>query len=159
MPGRLLRCRSRTPTRSKSAFHVPGGPGQDQYFIQTDAAINPGNSGGALVDMNGRLVGINRMIVTPSGGSTGIGFAVPSNLVRVVVGAAASGAAPKRPWLGATLQAVTPDIAEAMNLSAPRGVLVASVDPAGPAATARLKGGDVVTSIDGDAIDDPGSLN
>ena len=120
-----------------SAFaHVPGDQSQDQYFIQTDAAINPGNSGGALVDMNGRLVGINRMIVTPSGGSTGIGFAIPSNLVRAVVGAAATGQAPKRPWLGAALQSVTPDIADALGLETPRGVLVADVD-AGRAGGAR----------------------
>ena len=143
-----------------SAFaHVPGDQSEDQYFIQTDAAINPGNSGGALVDMNGQLVGINRMIVTPSGGSTGIGFAIPSNLVRAVVGAATTGHVPKRPWLGATLQSVTPDIADAMGLPAPTGVLVADVSPDGPAAAAHLKNKDVVVAIDGQPVDDLGTLN
>ena len=143
-----------------SAFaHVPGDQSQDQYFIQTDAAINPGNSGGALVDMNGQLVGINRMIVTPSGGSTGIGFAIPSNLVRAVVGAAATGQAPKRPWLGATLQSVTPEIADAMGLKTPGGVLVADVNPGGPAAAAHLKSDDLITAVDGEPVDDVGTLN
>ena len=143
-----------------SAFaHVPSDQSQDQYFIQTDAAINPGNSGGALVDMNGQLLGINRMIVTPSGGSTGIGFAIPSNLVRTVVAAAATGHPPKRPWLGATLQSVTPDIADAMGLKTPGGVLVADVDPKGPAAAAHLKSKDLIMSIDGDPVDDVGMLN
>ncbi len=143
-----------------SAFaHVPGDQSQDQYFIQTDAAINPGNSGGALVDMNGQLVGINRMIVTPSGGSTGIGFAIPSNLVHAVVSAAATGQAPKRPWLGATLQSVTQDIADAMGLNTPGGVLVADVNPSGPAAAAHLQSKDVITTVDGEPVGDVGTLN
>ena len=87
-----------------------------QFFIQTDAAINPGNSGGALVDMNGKLVGINTAIFSRSGGSQGIGFAIPANMVRVVVASAKSGGkAVKRPWLGARLQAVTPEIAETLG--------------------------------------------
>jgi Do/DeqQ family serine protease len=143
-----------------SAFaHVPGGPTEDQYFIQTDAAINPGNSGGALVDTNGRLIGINRMIVSPSGGSTGIGFAIPSNLVRVVAEAARNGGHAQRPWLGASLQSVTLDIAEGLGLTEPRGALVASVAEASPAAKAGLKTGDLITSIDGAGVDDLGSLN
>ncbi len=143
-----------------SAFaHVPGDQSQDQYFLQTDAAINPGNSGGALVDMNGRLVGINRMIVTPSGGSTGIGFAIPSNLVRTVVGAAATGHAPKRPWLGAALQSVTPDIADAMGLKTPGGVLVGDVAANGPAASAHLQSQDLITSVNGEPVEDVGTLN
>ncbi|MCR4282532.1 MAG: trypsin-like peptidase domain-containing protein, partial [Bauldia sp.] len=106
-----------------SAFaRVPGGPSDDQYFIQTDAAINPGNSGGALVDIQGRLIGINRMIVSPSGASSGIGFAIPSNLVRVVAAAAESGGAPKRPWLGADLKDLTPEIAASMSIDIPVGV-------------------------------------
>jgi Do/DeqQ family serine protease len=143
-----------------SAFaRVPGGPSDDQYFIQTDAAINPGNSGGALVDMHGRLIGINRMIVSPSGASSGIGFAIPSNLVKIVADAAAKGGAPHRPWLGASLQAVTPDMADGLGLSAPVGVLVASVDKAGPANAAGLKNGDIIVSIDGIDVDDLGALN
>ncbi len=90
-----------------------------QFFIQTDAAINPGNSGGALVDMNGRLVGINTAIYSRSGGSQGIGFAIPANMVRVVVASAQGGSgAVKRPWLGAKLQEVTPDIADSLGLQA-----------------------------------------
>ncbi|MEJ0013157.1 MAG: Do family serine endopeptidase [Bauldia sp.] len=142
-----------------SAFaRVPGSPSEDQYFIQTDAAINPGNSGGALVDMQGRLIGINRMIVSPSGASSGIGFAIPSNLVRAVTSAAASGAAPRRPWLGAELQSVTAELAASLKLDTPSGVLVASVAPVGPAAAAGMKVGDLVTSIDGETVDDLGAL-
>ena len=88
-----------------------------QFFIQTDAAINPGNSGGALVDMTGKLAGINTAIFSRSGGSQGIGFAIPANMVRVVVASAKSGGkAVKRPYLGARLQAVTPEIAETLGL-------------------------------------------
>jgi Do/DeqQ family serine protease len=142
-----------------SAFaRVPGDANEDQYFIQTDAAINPGNSGGALVDMEGRLIGINRMIVSPSGASSGIGFAIPSNLVRTVTTAAATGEAPHRPWLGADLQSVTPELAASLNLETPNGVLVAAVASDGPASTAGIKVGDLVTSIDGEAVDDLGSL-
>ena len=109
-----------------------------QFFIQTDAAINPGNSGGALVDMTGKLVGINTAIFSRSGGSQGIGFAIPANMVRVVVASAkGGGTAVKRPWLGARLQAVTPEIAESLGLKRPAGALIASVAPASPAARGR----------------------
>ena len=111
-----------------------------QFFIQTDAAINPGNSGGALVDLTGQLVGINTAIFSRSGGSQGIGFAIPANMVRVVVASAkGGGGAVKRPWLGAKLQAVTPEIADSMGLKRPAGALVTSVVPNGPAARAGLK--------------------
>jgi Do/DeqQ family serine protease len=143
-----------------SAFaRLPGGPSDDQYFIQTDAAINPGNSGGALVDTQGRLIGINRMIVSPSGASSGIGFAIPSNLVRTVSDAAAKGTSPHRPRLGASLQAVTPQIADGLGMAAPTGALVASVDKGGPADLAGLKTGDVILSIDSVNVDDVGALN
>jgi Do/DeqQ family serine protease len=126
-----------------------------QFFIQTDAAINPGNSGGALVDLTGRLVGINTAIFSRSGGSQGVGFAIPANMVRVVVSSAKSGGgAVKRPWLGAKLQAVTADIADSMGLKRPAGALVANVMPGGPAAQAGLKAGDVILSVDGQAVDD-----
>ncbi len=112
-----------------------------QFFIQTDAAINPGNSGGALVDMTGRLVGINTLIFSRSGGSQGIGFAIPSNMVRVVVASAKSGGdAVKRPWLGAKLQAVTADIADSMGLKRPAGALIASVDRGKPGGAGRPQG-------------------
>jgi S1-C subfamily serine protease len=106
-----------------------------QFFIQTDAAINPGNSGGALVDMDGRLAGINTAIFSKSGGSHGIGFAIPSNMVRLVVQSALKGGKVQRPWLGASLQPVTPDIAESLGLDTPSGALVAKVHAKGPAAS------------------------
>ena len=137
---------------------APDGSTGDQYFIQTDAAINRGNSGGALVDMDGRLIGINSMIVSPSGGSIGLGFAIPSNVVRVVAAAAESGKPPERPWLGADLQAVTPEIAAGLGIDAPRGALVTSVDSDSPAANAGLKTGDLIVSIDGEDVDDPGAV-
>src|SRR3981081_2330050 len=131
-----------------------------QFFIQTDAAINPGNSGGALVDMTGKLAGINTAIFSRSGGSQGIGFAIPANMVRVVVGSAKGGGkAVKRPYLGARLQAVTPDIAETLGLKLPTGALVANVAPNGPAARAGLKLSDLIVAIDGQTIDDPNAFD
>lgn len=126
-----------------------------QFFIQTDAAINPGNSGGALVDMNGRLIGINTAIFSKSGGSHGIGFAIPSNMVRLVVQSALKGGKVQRPWLGASLQAVTPDLADSLGIDTPSGALVAKVHAKGPAATAGLRAGDVVVSVDGKEVKDP----
>src|SRR5689334_8784015 len=131
-----------------------------QFFIQTDAAINPGNSGGALVDMTGRLAGINTAIFSRSGGSQGIGFAIPANMVRVVVASAKSGGkAVKRPWLGAKLQAVTPEIAETLGLKLPNGALVANVAPNSPAARAGLKSSDLIIGIDGQVVDDPNAFD
>jgi len=131
-----------------------------QFFIQTDAPINPGNSGGALVDINGRLVGINAAIASSSGGSEGIGFAIPANLVRVVVASAEAGShAVVRPWLGAKLQDVTPDIADSLGLKAPAGALVASVAAGSPAAAAGLKAGDLVVSVDGVPVEDPNGFD
>src|SRR3954453_7401876 len=131
-----------------------------QFFIQTDAAINPGNSGGALVDMTGKLAGINTAIFSRSGGSQGIGFAIPANMVRVVVASAKSGGkAVKRPWLGARLQAVTPEIAETLGLRLPNGALVANVAPNSPAARAGLKLSDLIVAIDGQTVDDPNAFD
>jgi Do/DeqQ family serine protease len=131
-----------------------------QFFIQTDAAINPGNSGGALVDMTGKLAGINTAIFSRSGGSQGIGFAIPANMVRVVVASAKSGGkAVKRPWLGAKLQAVTPEIAETLGLRLPSGALVANVVPNSPAARAGLKLSDLIVAIDGQPVDDPNAFD
>jgi len=131
-----------------------------QFFIQTDAPINPGNSGGALVDMAGRLVGINTLIFSRSGGSQGIGFAIPANMVRVVVASAKSGGgAVKRPWLGAKLQAVTSEIADSMGLKRPTGALIADVTPGSPAARAGLKAGDVIATVDGQEVDDPNAFD
>src|SRR5579864_525909 len=131
-----------------------------QFFIQTDAAINPGNSGGALVDVTGKLAGINTAIFSRSGGSQGIGFAIPANMVRVVVASAKGGGkAVKRPWLGARLQAVTPEIAETLGLKLPSGALVANVAPNSPAARAGLKLSDLIVAIEGQAIDDPNAFD
>jgi Do/DeqQ family serine protease len=131
-----------------------------QFFIQTDAPINPGNSGGALVDMSGRLVGINSAIASSSGGSEGIGFAIPANLVRVVVASAeAGGHSVKRPWFGAKLQEVTPDIADSLGLKVPTGALVSSVVADSPAAHAGIKVGDLVVSVDGVTVEDPNAFD
>jgi Do/DeqQ family serine protease len=131
-----------------------------QFFIQTDAPINPGNSGGALVDMQGRLAGINSEIYSRSGGSEGIGFAIPANMVRVVVASAESGSGVvKRAWLGAKLQAVTAEIADSLGLKRPSGALVASIMPGSPAARAGIKAGDVIVSIDGVEVDDPNAFD
>ncbi|MGA8078896.1 MAG: DegQ family serine endoprotease [Xanthobacteraceae bacterium] len=131
-----------------------------QFFIQTDAAINPGNSGGPLVDMSGRMVGLNSAIYSRSGGSQGIGFAIPANMVRVVVASAEAGSgAVKRPWLGAKLQEVTPDIADSLGLHRPSGALVANVAADSPAARAGIKTGDVIVSVDGTEVDDPTAFN
>jgi Do/DeqQ family serine protease len=131
-----------------------------QFFIQTDAAINPGNSGGALVDLTGKLAGINTAIFSRSGGSQGVGFAIPSNMVQVVTASARTGGhAVKRPWLGAKLQPLTSEIAESMSLKRPAGALVASIYPDSPAARAGVKAGDVIVAVDGQAVDDPNAFD
>ena len=125
------------------------------FFIQTDAAINPGNSGGALVDLNGRLVGINSAIYSRSGGNMGIGFAIPVNMVKGVIAAAENGGkSVQRPWLGARLQNVSKDIADSLGLDRPSGALVVSVVPNGPGERAGLKRGDVIVAVDGQDVDD-----
>ncbi|MGB9367461.1 MAG: Do family serine endopeptidase [Xanthobacteraceae bacterium] len=131
-----------------------------QFFIQTDAAINPGNSGGALVDLAGRLIGVNTAIFSRSGGSQGIGFAIPVNMVKVVVASAKGGGTTvKRPWLGAKLQNVTPDIAESLGLKRPAGALVATVTEKSPAARAGLKTGDLIVAIDGQTVEDQNAFD
>jgi len=130
------------------------------YFIQTDAAINPGNSGGALVDMKGRLVGVNTAILSRTGGSIGIGFAVPANLVGRVIEAALSGAEGlARPWLGIVGREVTGDLAEALGLAVPSGVLIEQIHPEGPLSEAGLIPGDVILGIDGVRVNTPGELD
>lgn len=132
------------------------------FFIQTDASINPGNSGGALIGMDGRLVGINTAIFSNQrgaggGGSVGIGFAVPSNMVATVLRAARDGAV-VRPWLGARTQSVSPDLAENLGLPRPVGALINDVYPGGPADRAGLQAGDVVVAVDGREVADSGGL-
>jgi Do/DeqQ family serine protease len=127
-----------------------------QFFVQTDAAINPGNSGGALVDMEGRLVGINTAIFSRSGGSHGIGFAIPSTIVKAVIDSARGGSRTvRRPWFGAQLQGIDRQVAEGLGLERPMGVLVTSIVDKGPAADAGLARGDVILAIDGQVVDSP----
>ncbi len=137
-----------------------GGMGQGRgYFIQTDAPINPGNSGGALIDMEGRLLGINSQIVTRSGGSNGIGFAIPANLVRQYVEQAEAGRSEiERPWSGIEVQVVDAAMAEAMGMPAPRGVVITRLHPDSPFSAAGLQAGDVITAISGLDVDGPQEL-
>ena len=129
------------------------------FFIQTDAAINPGNSGGPLVDMEGRLIGVNTAIVSSSGASAGIGFAIPAAMAKQVVDAALSGNhVVSRPWLGARGQALTDEMARSFGLDRPQGVVVTDVWPGGPAARAGIGRGDVILSVDGEPVNDGGSL-
>ncbi len=130
------------------------------FFIQTDAAINPGNSGGALVDTWGRLVGVNSAIYSRSGGSMGIGFAIPVNMVKSVIATAkAGGKTVKRPYLGAKLQDVTRDIADSLGLDRPVGAVVASLEPGAPAAEAGLRSGDVIVAVDGRSVDNSAGVD
>jgi serine protease Do len=129
------------------------------FFIQTDAAINPGNSGGALVTMDGKLAGINSAIFSKSGGSHGVGFAIPANMVHSVVAGLTAGGRLVRPWLGAWGQAVTAEIAASLDMSRPRGVLVNEVYRGGPADRGGIRVGDIVLSVKGQEVDDPAGLN
>ena len=130
------------------------GKSENQVFIQTDAAINPGNSGGALVDMRGRLVGINTAIFSQSGGSNGIGFAIPANLVALYVRSAETGQAVARVWIGADLRKVDRDAAESLGLQRVAGALVTQVRSGSPAARAGLRTGDVITAVEGRQVAD-----
>jgi serine protease Do len=129
-------------------------------FIQTDAAINPGNSGGALVDLQGRLVGINSAIFSSGegGGSIGIGFAIPSAMVKAVLVGITSGGKAVRPWLGASGQPVTAEMFQSLRLSRPYGVLVNGVQAGSPADQAEIKVGDVILAVNGHEVDDPQAL-
>ncbi|MDX2222630.1 MAG: Do family serine endopeptidase [Rhodospirillaceae bacterium] len=127
-------------------------------FIQTDAAINPGNSGGALIASDGRLVGINTAIFSQSGGNIGIGFAIPANLVKTVLAGILSEGRAVRPWLGASGKSVSADIAKAIGLARPAGVVVERVVPRSPAARAGLAVGDVITAVNSKPIADDNEL-
>jgi serine protease Do len=143
-----------------SALGRKGLPGFNQYqdFIQTDAAINPGNSGGALVDAEGRLVGINTAIISRTGGNQGIGFAVPINMARRVVERLISGGKVVRGYLGIYSQDIDAGLAKSFNLPSLNGALVGNVFSNTPAEKAGIKAGDVITEINGNAITDKGSL-
>jgi len=128
------------------------------FFIQTDAAINPGNSGGALVDMNGKLVGVNSAIYSKGGGSNGIGFAIPVSMVRSVISGVSETGKVVRPWLGASGQALTQDLALSFKLPHPTGVLIDTIYPGGPAERAGLKRSDVILKMDDYEVNDPQAL-
>ncbi|MEX1252221.1 MAG: Do family serine endopeptidase [Hyphomonas sp.] len=128
------------------------------FFLQTDAAVNPGNSGGALINTKGELVGVNTAIYSRTGGSVGIGFAIPSEMVKRVVDAAVNSGTFVRPWLGLAAQAVSFDIARTQGLDRPVGVIVTEVYPDGPAARAGLRRGDLVTAIDAREVFDEKGL-
>ena len=132
------------------------GPYDD--FIQTDAAINRGNSGGPLFNMDGQVIGINTAIYSPSGGSIGIGFSIPSNMAKQVVDQLRSYGHARRGWLGVQIQQVTPDIADGLNLHPARGAMVASVTDNGPAAKAQIHGGDVILKFNNADVKDMHAL-
>ena len=129
------------------------------FFIQTDAAINPGNSGGGLINMNGELIGINTAIFSRGGGSNGVGFAIPANLVKTFVTSAENGSATfDRPYVGATFDPVTSEVAEALGLEKARGALISQVQPGSPAEKAGMKPGEVVTAVNGIPVEHPDAL-
>jgi len=136
--------------------NINAGPYDD--FIQTDAPINRGNSGGPLFDMDGNVMGINSQIFSPSGGSVGIGFSIPANLAREVIGQIRQFGQARRGWIGVRIQPVTPEIAEGLGLSTTQGALVADVTKGGPAAQAGLVNGDLITGFDGKPVPDDRAL-
>ena len=132
--------------------NINSGPYDD--FIQTDAAINRGNSGGPLFDMNGNVVGVNTAIISPTGGSIGIGFAIPAVIAKNVIDQLVEFGVTRRGWLGVRIQSVGEDIAQSLGLDEPKGALIADVTPAGPAETSGIKPGDVVVRFDGKDVEE-----
>ena len=135
---------------------IAAGPYDD--FIQTDAPINRGNSGGPLFDMDGNVIGVNSAIFSPSGGSVGIGFAIPSNMAREVIGQLEKYGSTRRGWLGVRVQTLTDDLAEGMGIPGASGALVADVTDGGPADKAGIKNGDVIVAFDGKPVADSRAL-
>jgi serine protease Do len=136
---------------SATARDIHSGPYDD--FLQTDASINRGNSGGPMFNLAGEVIGINTAIFSPSGGSIGIGFAIPSTMARPIIEQLKATGKVERGWIGARIQPVTDEIAEAVGLDKGRGAMIAAVDPSSPAAQAKLQPGDVILSYDGKPID------
>lgn len=137
---------------SARARDINAGPYDD--FIQSDASINRGNSGGPMFNMDGEVIGVNTAIFSPSGGSVGIGFAIPSQLARNVIAQLRDSGEVKRGWLGVRIQSVTDELAEGLGLDEAKGALVASVTPDGPAENAGIKQGDVIIEFDGREVPD-----
>ena len=136
---------------------IGSGPYDD--FLQIDAPVNRGNSGGPTFNVNGDVVGVNTAIYSPSGGSVGIGFAIPSEVARDVIASLKDKGAVARGWIGVQIQPVTDEIADSMGLSSTKGALVAETQPNSPAQTAGLRSGDVITAVNGDKIDSPRELS
>jgi serine protease Do len=134
------------------------GDGSFQDFLQTDAPINRGNSGGALVNLQGELLGINSQILSPSGGNIGLGFAIPANMAKNVMGQLISSGHVRRAKLGVTVQPITADLASSLGLSNVRGALVNGVEPGSPAERAGLQQGDVITEVQGRGVSDGNEL-
>lgn len=132
--------------------NIKAGPYDD--FIQTDASINKGNSGGPLFDMDGKVIGINTAIFSPSGGSVGIGFSVPSNIAKTVIADLSEYGRTRRGWLGVHIQTVSEEIAENLGLDSPRGALVTSVAEGGPADKGAIKPGDVILTFNGKDVEE-----
>lgn len=141
---------------SAKGRHIGSGPYED--YIQTDASINPGNSGGPLINLRGEVIGINTAIFSQSGGNIGIGFAIPSNLVKELLPQLQASGKVVRGYIGATIQKITPELAESLSLKAAQGALVAEVAKDSPAERAGLKSGDVILQFDGRAIKDSSDL-
>ena len=129
-----------------------------ENFIQTDAAINPGNSGGALVDSNGNLIGINSAIFSQTGGSLGIGFAIPVSLAKQVMEQIIQHGAVTRGWIGVEVQDITPELAESFKLPSTGGALIAGVLRGGPADRAGVKPGDILLAVNGKPVDDSAAM-
>jgi serine protease Do len=136
---------------SATARDIHSGPYDD--FLQTDASINRGNSGGPMFNLSGEVIGINTAIFSPSGGSIGIGFAIPSAFARPIIDQLKATGKVERGWIGARIQPVTDDIAEAVGLDKSRGAMIGAIDPASPAAQAKLQPGDVIVAFDGKPIE------
>ncbi len=130
-----------------------------QFFIQTDASINPGNSGGALVDMDGKLIGVNTAIYSKTGSSVGIGFAIPANMVHSLINGKIQDGRVVRPWIGLSGQPVTSEIAQAVGMASPEGLIIRKIYPGSPAQSAGLKVGDIVLRVNGNAISNDQELS
>ncbi|HAX91873.1 MAG TPA: serine protease [Rhodospirillaceae bacterium] len=137
---------------SARARDINSGPYDD--YLQTDAPINRGNSGGPMFNMAGEVIGVNTAIFSPSGGSIGIGFAIPASMAKNVIEQLKTTGSTKRGWIGVRIQAVTPEIAESLGLGTPRGALVSGVTADGPASRAKVEVGDVIVSFDGKSVNE-----